>query len=190
MRSPRAGRCFGKSRLPAGRFDARLPVSAGQSEAGCPRWRPRGRRSSAHRRFRSAPQVLARRRKRDRAAIVAAGELDQRRHPAFHRRMGIEQFAEAFARVVDAHFHDGRGGARQFAAALDLAQRRDHRVRILGELDRAGIGEEFARTRQSKPNKERQHVGQHQNPMATTIATAAPPPRRSSERELRKLKPL
>ena len=61
---------------------------------------------------------VARRRQRDRAGIVAAGEFDQRRDTSFDARMGVEQFAEAFARIVDAHFHHGRGRARQFAAAL------------------------------------------------------------------------
>ena len=32
----------------------------------------------------------------------------------------------------------------KLATALDLAQRRDHRVGVLGEFDRAGVGEIFA----------------------------------------------
>ena len=100
-----------------------------------------------------------RRRQRERAGIVAAGELDQRRDPALDRRMGVEQLAEALARIVDAHFHHRGGRARQFAAAFDLAQRRDHGVGILGELDRAGIGEEFARARQREADDEGEQIG-------------------------------
>ena len=61
--------------------------------------------------------------------------------PRVHRGVGRKQVGKTLARVVDAHFHHRRGGARQFAAVLDLAQRRDHGVRILGQFHRAGIGQ-------------------------------------------------
>ncbi len=104
-------------------------------------------------------RLARRRRQRDRAGIVAAGELDQRGDAAVDARMGVEQFAKTFARVVDAHFHHRGGRAREFAMAFDLAQRRDHGVGIFGEFDRAGVGQRFARARQSKPDQERQHIG-------------------------------
>ena len=90
---------------------------------------------------------------------MAAGEFDQRRDAAVDGRMGVEQFAKTLARIIDAHFHDRRGRARQFATALDLAQRRDHGVGIFGQLHRAGIGEEFARARQREADDERQQIG-------------------------------
>ena len=43
---------------------------------------------------------------------------------ALDRRVRVEQVGEALARIVDAHLHDGGGRAWQFAAAIDLAQRR------------------------------------------------------------------
>ena len=95
----------------------------------------------------------------ERAGIVAAGKLDQRRDPAFDRRVGGEQVGEALARIVDAHFHDGGGGAFQFAAALDLAQRRDHGVGVLGQFDRAGVGEIFALARQREADHHREQPG-------------------------------
>ena len=107
-------------------------------------------------------------------------------------RMGVEQFAESFARIVDAHFHHRGGRARQFAAALDLAQRRDHGVRILRELHRAGVGQVFARARQRQPNDERQHIGDDERATAIRMATPAPPPpsRRRRTRAAAKPEPL
>ena len=107
------------------------------------------------------------------------------------RRMGVEQFAEALARIVDAHFHHRGGRARQFAAALDLAQRRDHGVGIFGELDRAGVGEKFARARQRQPDDERQHIGDDQKPDRDQDRDArAAAAALVAEREPRKPKPL
>ena len=40
--------------------------------------------------------------------------------------MGAQRVGKALARIVDAHLHHRRVGVRQFAAVLDLAQRRDH----------------------------------------------------------------
>ncbi len=80
-------------------------------------------------RFRFSAVVVAG--KRNRTGIMAAGIFDQGGDPVFHRGMGVEQFAETLARVVDAQFHDCRGRARQFAAAFDFVKRRDHRVGIL-----------------------------------------------------------
>ena len=47
----------------------------------------------------------------------------------------------------------------EFAAAFDLAQRRDHGVRILGQFDRAGVGEIFALARQREADDDRQDPG-------------------------------
>ena len=80
----------------------------------------------------------------------------QRLDPASHRRVGGEQVGKAFARVVEAQFHHRRGRARQFAAAFDLAQRRDHGIGVLGQFDRSGVGQQFARSRQRQPHQLRQ----------------------------------
>ena len=88
------------------------------------------------------------RRQRQRPGIVSAGEFHQRLDPGIHRRVGREQVGKALARVVDAQFHHRRGRAGKLAAVLDLAQRRDHGVGILGQFDRSGVGEQFARSRQ------------------------------------------
>src|SRR5438046_3071630 len=74
----------------------------------------------------------------------------------FDRRMGVENIGETLTRIVEAHFHHRRVRARQLAAALDLAQRADHRVRILGQLHRARVGKKFAFTRQCKADHDRQ----------------------------------
>ena len=79
----------------------------------------------------------------------------------FYGRVGREQVGKALARVVDAQFHHRGGRAGQFAAVLDLAQRRDHGVRVLGQFDRAGVGQEFARARQRQPHELRQQPRQH-----------------------------
>ncbi len=122
--------------------------------------RPTARRERAdpHRRL-SPPSAFARRGQRERARVVAAGEFHQRRHARIDRRMGVENIGKSLARIVDAHFHDRGGRAFELAAALDLAQRRDHRVRILGELDRAGVGEIFALARQREADDDRQNPG-------------------------------
>ncbi len=100
---------------------------------------------------------LLRRRQGDRAGIVAAGGLDQRLDAALDRRVRREQVRKSLARIVEAHLHHRGGGAGQLAAALDLAQRRDHGVGILGELDRAGIGEKLARARQREADQQREN---------------------------------
>ena len=87
---------------------------------------------------------------RQRPGVVPARELHQRVDPGIDRRMRGKEVGEAFARIVDAHFHDGGIGGVQFAAPLDLAQRRDHGVGIFGELDRACVGEELAAARQAQ----------------------------------------
>jgi hypothetical protein len=40
---------------------------------------------------------------------MPAGVLHQGGDPAFDRRVCCEQIGKALARIVDAHFHDGRG---------------------------------------------------------------------------------
>src|SRR5215204_308852 len=75
-----------------------------------------------------------------------------------------EQIGKSLAWVVDAHFHDCGIGANELAASLDLAQRRDHGVRIFGELDRAGVGKKLARARQREADHDREqpsHRDQH-----------------------------
>ena len=47
----------------------------------------------------------------------------------------------------------------QLAAVLDLAQRRDHGVGILGQLDRARVGEELALARQREADHHREEPG-------------------------------
>src|SRR3569623_918480 len=69
------------------------------------------------------------------AGIVAAGKLPPRCAARLDRWMGVEDIGESDARIVDAHLHHRRVGARQFAAAFDLAQRRDHGVGVLGQFD-------------------------------------------------------
>ena len=120
---------------------------------------PHGPACAGRRRQRVGLRRLVRRRQRQRAGIVAAGGLDQCLDAAFDRRVGREQVGEFLARIVDAHLHHRGGRAGQFAAALDLAQRRDHRIGVLGELDRARIGEEFARARQREPDQQREQPG-------------------------------
>ena len=66
----------------------------------------------------------------ERARIATAGEFHQRFGAAVDRRMRRENIGKALTRIVDAHFHHRRGRARQFAAAFDLAQSRDHRIGI------------------------------------------------------------
>jgi hypothetical protein len=58
---------------------------------------------------------------RERARIVAARELDQRRNPAVDAWMSVEQFAEAFARIVNAHLHHCRRRTRQLAVPVPTA---------------------------------------------------------------------
>ena len=70
-----------------------------------------------------------------RTGIVPARRFDQRLDARIDRWMRGKQIHELVARVVDAHFHDGGVGSREFAATLDLAQRRDHRVRVFREFD-------------------------------------------------------
>ena len=89
--------------------------------------------------------------------------------------------AKPDARIVDAHFHDGGGCAFQLAAALDLAQGGDHRVRVLGQFDRSCVGEEFARAREREadhrgqgPGKRDQHgCDDERGATAALAATAA-----------------
>jgi hypothetical protein len=116
---------------------------------------------------------------------VPAGELHQRRHPRIDRRVGVEDVGESLARIVDAHLHHRGGRARKLAAALDLAQRRNHRVGILGELDRACVGQVFAFARQREADDDRQHPGDgnehegdeyHQPRAAPAIAAVAAAP--------------
>ena len=49
----------------------------------------------------------------------------------------------------------------KLAAVLDLAQRRDHGVGVLGQFDRSGVGQQFARARQRQLDHLRQQPGQH-----------------------------
>src|SRR5215470_1001873 len=122
---------------------------------------------------------------RDRARIMAAGKLDQRFDAAVDRGMSREQVGKARARIVDAHLHDGGGRAFQFAAVLDLAQRADHCVGVLGELDRACIGQELALAREREANhdrkeprdrneRERDQDRRHGAALATVAIAAAP----------------
>ena len=106
------------------------------------------------------PAPLPRRGRIERARIAAAGEFHQRFGAAVDRRMRRENIGKSLARIVDAHFHHRRGRARQFAAALDLAQGRDHRVGIFGQFHRAGIGEKFARARQREADHDREQPGE------------------------------
>src|SRR5262245_33953635 len=96
---------------------------------------------------------------RDWAWIMATGKLDQRLDPAVDRGVSCEQVGEARARIVDAHLHDGGGRAFELAAVFDLAQRADHGVWVLGELDRPGIGQELALAREREANHDRQEPG-------------------------------
>src|SRR6188768_2710184 len=57
------------------------------------------------------------------SGVVPARELHQCVDPGIDRRMRGKEVGEAFARIVDAHFHDGGIGGLQLAAPLDLAQR-------------------------------------------------------------------
>ena len=116
------------------------------------------------------------RRQRQRPGVVSAGEFHQRLHPGFHRGMGREQVGKTLARIVEAQFHHRRGGAGKFAAALDLAQRRDHGVGVFGQFDRAGIGQQFARPRQRQPHQLRQQPRQPISATAMMMTTIAPPP--------------
>ena len=86
---------------------------------------------------------------------MATGKLNQRRHAAFDRRMGGKKIGKALAGVVDAHLHDRGGCIFQFAAAFDLAKRGDHGVRILGQLDRSGVGQILALPRQREADHHR-----------------------------------
>ena len=101
--------------------------------------------------------------------------LHDRRDPVVDRRMGREQVGEAGARIVDAHLHHRRGRAFELAAAFDLAQRRDHGVRILGQLDGAGVGEVFAFARQREADDDREQPGHRDSASAMTMASTTPP---------------
>ena len=147
--------------------------------------RSMGRRAQFDRRSRRF-----RRRQCDRSGIVAAGEFDQRRNAGLDARMGVEQFAKTFTRIIDAHFHHRGRRAGQFAAAFDLAQRRDHGVGILGELHRTGIGEEFTRARQRQPDDERQHVSDDEEADGDEDRDDLRRRHAASDRPRRKLKPL
>ena len=92
-----------------------------------------------------------------------AGRDRGRRRTGPARRSGFRsagwvanRSAKPVAGVVDAHFHDRGGRAFQLAAALDLAQRRDHGVGVLGQFDRAGVGEILALARQREADHDRE----------------------------------
>ena len=91
-------------------------------------------------------------------------------------RMGGEQVGKALARIVDAHFHDRRGRAVELAAALDLAQRRDHGVGVLGQFDRRrhrrGIRASATARSGSRPTAARRA---RSAPAAITSAMTLPP---------------
>ena len=143
-----------------GRSAAAAAGTACRRPAAARRNRSKVRRGQAGPSFvRAAPRSRLRPRQGERARVVAAGELDQRFDAALDRRVGGEQVGETRARVVDAHFHDRRGRAFELAAAFDLAQRRDHGVGVLGQLDRAGVGEIFAFSRQREADHDRQQPG-------------------------------
>src|SRR6478609_5145566 len=67
---------------------------------------------------------------RRRPRVVPAGVIHQRVDPGVDRRMRGKEVGEAFARVVNAHFHDGGIGGVQLAAPLDLAQRWNHGIGV------------------------------------------------------------
>ena len=98
-------------------------------------------------------RIAARRAAPDRARPRS---LHQRLDARVDRGMRGKQVREAFARIVDAHLHHGGGRGMQFAAILDLAQRRDHGVRVLGQFDRARVGEKLALARQREADHDRE----------------------------------
>ena len=108
--------------------------------------------------------------------------------------MGGEQAhdARAFRLVVEEHaLH--LVGRLQRGPPLDLAQGRDHRVRVLGQLHRPGIGHILARPRQHHPDDKGQgkadggdgQSDQDQRPGVLVVAPSAAREEQTAEHQLR-----
>ena len=114
----------------------------------------RGRRGARYRRTGQRPvdpTLVSHRRRRPR--VLSLRKLDERLDTIVDGRMRCQPSREpALQRVLDEkRFHARRHVERRIA--LDLAQGRNHRIGILGELYRARIGQKLARARQGEADR-------------------------------------